>query len=122
MSFLDTSTKVTKLILMWALILFVGFVLFWVGTSIYANVTENNIDDGLPDFPSIKKAQYQVTVKATGEVLFTDDYDTALGVKGEAHTLHGYWQVKDNKFRYFDHDLVLDEYYFGNIIITRRTE
>ena len=121
MPFLRTSNEVLSLILKIILIL-VGVVFtFWMSTSIYANITEDNIDTGLPDFPNVEKAEYLVVVKATGEVLLTDDYNTALGEKGqEVHTLHNYWQVKKNKYRYFDHDLPLDEYYFGDIIITRR--
>lgn len=120
------TSEVTKLILMWMVIIAFGIIVFWLGTSAYANFTENKVDTGLPDFPNIKKAQYLVTFKATGNVILTNDYVTETrDVNNEyddLHVLNGYYEIKGNKYKFRDTVLLLDELYFGDIKIQRRSE
>lgn len=87
----------------------------WFGISIYGNIKLNS--DGMPDPPKETKAEYEVLVSATGQSFFTDEYDTiAEGV----YELKGYYEIIDGKWKHRDGDLLLDEYYFGDITINRR--
>lgn len=123
MPWLSKSNEILKLILMITIICVIVIGIFWLSTSIYANITENNNDIGLPDFPDIDKAQYLVIIKATGEVLLSNHIKTTLGEKRqEVHCLSGYYQDIRNKYRFVDSEFVLDEWYFGDIVIKRRSE
>jgi len=123
MPWISKTNEVLKLILMVAVISIIAIGVFWLSTSIYVNITENDNDTGLPIFPKVSKAQYLVIIKATGEVLLSNDVKTTLGEKGqEIHTLRGYYQDIKDKYRFVDSVFVLDEWYFGEITIERRVE
>ena len=88
--------------------------------SLWANVAENKApDDGIPDYPSISKAQWEVTINNTGNVLLTNEYGHPTD---NLYILHGYYEIQGKKYKYRDVDLPLDEDYFGPIIVERRTE
>lgn len=87
----------------------------WVGVSIYGNVVEGKTTE--VRMPEIDKAQYVVTLKATGEKFLTDDWDSSI--QGQ-YIMHGYYELEDNKWRWHEANLLLDEFYFGDIIISRR--
>ena len=61
--------------------------------------------------------------KATGNVLLTDSYNTDMRTSDQyddIHTLYKYWEIRDGKYRLVEADVILDEYYFGDIVITGR--
>lgn len=108
-----------QIVLMVILILAVSLAILWGGLSIYANIVENNDSDILPKYPNISKAQYTVYIKATGNVLLTDNYEHPTD---NLYILHGYWEISNNKYKYHEGTITLDSLYFGDIIINRRAE
>lgn len=109
----DWLSIILKIIAIFAIITVVTFIFI----SIWANISEPDNLSGLPDFPDISKAHYLVYFQATGNILLTDKYDHP---KDNIYNLYGYWEIRDNKYRYVDEVLSLDEYYFGDIEITHR--
>lgn len=105
------------IILLGGLICLVALIVVWGVISIYANIAENDNPYALPKFPDIKKAQFTVYFKATGAVLLTNEYDHPTD---NFYILHGYYEMVDNKWRWRDIELPLDEEYFGEITVKRR--
>lgn len=88
--------------------------LLYSGTCIYANFFHNA--PGEYDRPSAKRAQYEITIRNTNNVLYTDGYEAA----GTKITLQGYWELADDRYIYRPHTLTLDRQTFGAIIIRLR--
>jgi hypothetical protein len=120
----QTIKDYLHIILLVALITLVSLGAIWIGLSIYANARENDNPSGLPDFPSESKAEYLLLIRTTGQVVFTDDLTTDLRDRGvendDLYKLNGYWDARDGKYRHNDSVLILDELYFGDIIVERR--
>lgn len=89
------------------------------GISLYANIVENNSQVDLPKFPNINKAKYTFTFKTTGNILLTNEYNN---IKPGVYELIGYWESNEKKYIYHDKELLIDESYFGDVIITARTK
>lgn len=89
----------------------------WFCTSIFANVFE--VDYGMPDYPPADKARYQVLLKTTGWVYLTNEYEQ---VDDGVYRLHGFYELDRRKWEWHDSVVTLDEQYFGDIIIERRTD
>ena len=102
-------------ILFWVFIIVVIGIFVWLVFSFIGNCT----NFGIPTAPDIDKAKYQVFIKANGRMLYTDEYSIS---KPGIYTLSGYYEFQDNKFKWHDDDLNLDEYYYGPIEITKRIE
>lgn len=113
----DTLSAVLKLIFIAVIVL----VVCYFGLSIYANVIENRVAT-VPDYPNIDKAQYEVTLRTTGQILLTDEYDHEYSGLSELYTLHGFYQIEKGKWQWYDDDIILDKYYFGDIIVKRRSQ
>lgn len=97
------------------LIVFICIAIFFGGVTIYANWFDNSGKP--PDLPDVEKARYVVYIKANSNVLFTNDYrNDHDGV----YVLDGYWELDDNKYKYREIELWLDEAVFGEIEIKRR--
>jgi hypothetical protein len=62
------------------------------------------------------KAQWRFTIRNTGEILYTAEYDHP---NDSQYTLHGYWELEKNKYQYHDVELILDKTYFGPIKVER---
>jgi hypothetical protein len=113
-SFRDGLDRWLSVILKLAFIVAIVLFVMWMGLSVFANATENS---GTPKLPSVDKAQYSVFIRATGETLLTDNYDTL----GEgSYILHGVYRITDGKWRYQEADLPVSEEYFGPILLRRR--
>ncbi len=110
--FNDLLSAILKIFGIIAIVAFIGF----VGLSIYANVVEK---DGITGLPDMTKAPYIVKLKTTGQALFTKDFND-LG--NGRYTLYGFYNLEGTKWQWYDNYIILDEKYFGDIIIERRTE
>lgn len=116
---LDTTNAVVKLALMVLILVILFMAFFWFSASIYAFIADRLGNDEPPKLPDIKEARYEVRIASTGETLATDKFTQ---LTDNFYILHGYWEVKDGKYRYHEIDLPLDEKLFGEIIIERRRE
>lgn len=116
MTFLESTNAAAKLALKIVILIILLAALMWVGTCAYANIVER-LGDNHPKMPSIDKARYTVTIRSIGETYLTNKYTK---LSDNQYILHGYWEIRDNKYRYRALDLSLDEYYFGDILIERR--
>jgi hypothetical protein len=103
--------KVIKVVLVTVMIAGVAY----FGACIYGNFISTGETRG-PVLPGADKAAYTVHIENTGNVLFTDRYELV----GQVYTLHGYWEMAGDRFKYRSHDLVLDERIFGDITVHRR--
>lgn len=96
----------------------------WLGASIWANATEGQSVSSLPKMPAINKAQYTALMETTGDVFLTNSYDAKKSPEGQGlqvFTLHGIYRVVNGKWVFTDTDFPLDEYYWGEIKIEKRT-
>ncbi len=117
-----TATKDAVQIMMMLGIMAIAFLSAgWLGLSIFANATESDTVTGLPKMPTNSKAEYAVLIKTTGEVLLTPAVDVTNGPNGdELYILHGFYRVVDEKWRYMKTDFTMDEYYWGDLILSKR--
>jgi hypothetical protein len=121
MSWLQKLNESLSIVLKFLAIVFIAVAIIWGGISIYVNITENDNPAGVIKPPDITDAGYIITFKNTGQVIFTDDVVTTNEAGRDIHTVSGYYESNKGKFRFIDSNLVLDEYYFGDIIIQRRS-
>jgi len=98
------------------LLIFLILALLWCGTCFYSNFIDKS-GEGV-DFPN---ARYELEIVNTGNIILTDKLEQEGSVVGSrVFTLHGVWEVKKTKYKFKDIVLVLDEKYFGNIIVKRQ--
>lgn len=97
-----------------AIIVGILFVI-WIILSIIGNCAINEAGY----IPDIDDAKYEIRISATGESLFAKEYDNP---SDGIYILHGYYEYKDDKFRWHKSDLKLDEFYYGKIEIIQRFE
>tara|TARA_Y100000310_G_scaffold302640_2_gene340242 strand:+ start:1066 stop:1401 length:336 start_codon:yes stop_codon:yes gene_type:complete len=105
----ETISKFFKLIIFGLII--VGLV--YIGITVYANLRG---DPELYKLPSISKAQYEFTIYNTNNIIYTNEYEQ----DGTSYTLHGYYELIDDRYKRRDLDIVLDEAIFGTITVRRR--
>lgn len=120
---LGTIRDFQSVVLLTALIVLVTLGILFMGLSIWANVAENSDITGLPRMPAASKAQYTIELRTTGDVLLTNDYDVAESPNNPdmlLYTLNGFYRVENDKWKYDESDIPLDEYYFGEITPNRR--
>lgn len=98
------------------IVLVVGM-LAYLGSCVYANFFASD-SSTTSNYPDMDKAGYSVYIKNTGNLLFTDKYET----KGKTHILHGFWEMTGKEYKYRKTDLVLDEAIFGIIEIRERVK
>ncbi len=118
MTFLDSTNQFAKLALKIVILIILLAALMWVGTCAYANIVER-LGNNSPKMPEIDKARYTVIVRSIGETYLTNKYTKLSDTQ---YILHGYWEVKNKKYRFHAIDLLLDEYYFGDILVERRVQ
>lgn len=114
--------KGSGLLLKLLAIMLICLAIFYFGLSLYANFTENP-NNPHPEPPPVEKAHYVVTIRNTGERIYTDSYNSEPSPNDDSMkclTLYEYWEVRDGRYMLFKHSLVIDEFYFGSIIIERR--
>lgn len=94
------------------LVLVLGLV--YAGSCFYANIKALNGNDY--HIPDRSKAKYELIVHNTGMTYYADDIDL------DKNIMHGYWQLIDDKYQYFDYDSppVLSES-FGPVTVRKRT-
>ena len=118
---LDTSNKITSLLLKSVLIVVLVLGVFWIGISVYANLASKHQQQQvtiMPTFPAVEKAKWAILIKATGETILSNSEQT---VAAGRYLLHGYYELNtDNQWAYHKADLTLDEKRFGPIILTGR--
>ena len=98
-------------------LLVIGFLIIgvvYLGACVYANFIQSS--PGEYKLPPIDKAQYEVIINNTNNVLYTNTY----GTNGTEVILQGYWEFIGNKYKYRDNQITLDKKVFGEIIIRRR--
>ena len=93
--------------------------ILYVGLSVYGNIWGDKPAGTTPSPPSVTKAEYSFTIKATGQTIYADSYVTIN--KGEYY-LKDYYRLENGKWRWTDSNLKLNEKYFGPIEVKRRTE
>lgn len=108
----------------WTLIkvgLVIGLIMMlaYLGTCVWANFVQPNINSE----PSVSahRAGYKITIEATGQQLYSGHVADYRGSSTPGWNtkviLDGYYELRDGKYRRNPSTLVLDEYYFGNIIV-----
>lgn len=110
-----------SLIIKFLIIALASVFIIYLGISVYGNIVLNRAESsgGLPVYPSISKAQYEITLTTTGQKLLAKEYEQpSEGV----YVLDGYYSVNDGKWRWTDRTLSLDTFYFGEINIQRRSK
>ncbi len=85
--------------------------LLYTGACVYSNFLQGEFA-----LPQGVKAEYAVTIKNSGNVLYTKAYST----NGSDIILNGYWELTKGKYKYHDNVITLDQDIFGEIIIRRR--
>lgn len=105
--------KEMKIIKTIILVGIIGMLIFVVGTCAWQNCRK---PDTGPEPPSIEKAKYSVTIKATGRTVYTND----LVNTGKVYTMEGYWETVKDKYVYRNIILTLDERVFGKIEVKKR--
>ncbi|MFC1904653.1 hypothetical protein ACFLXT_02700 [Chloroflexota bacterium] len=93
----------------------------WVILAFIANAGEDDIA-GLPKLPG-SKADYMITMRTTGSIILTPSFKVSDSPKGNGHqvyTAHGFYQSNGKKWVWSKDDIILDEYYFGEITVSKR--
>lgn len=90
----------------------------WFALSIWGNIDEglakNNDITEMPDPPV---TAYEVVIAGTNQPLYTDSYTK---ISDTVHKLSGYYELNKGKWEYKKTELLLDEFYYGDIIVRRR--
>lgn len=106
---------IIKVIILVVIVAVIG----WVGLSVYSCCIRQS--PGQPNIPDQDEASYFVYIENTGNLILTDDYEMHGQVIGSrVFILHGFWEIKGQKFVYKDTEIILDEAIFGEITIKRR--
>jgi hypothetical protein len=105
----DWTSILLKLIVIGGIVLIGGY----LGLSVYGNLTEEKA----AVLPGVSAAPHVFWIVNTGEQLLAKDYDA---LSEGRYKLHGYYELVDNKWIDRDVDLTLDEFYYGEIRVTRR--
>jgi len=104
-----------KLIILIVVLVVVGY----VGLSVWSSCARQGINP--LDMPDEKEATHSVSIKNTGGLLLTSDYEQhGQSVGSRVFVLKGFWELRGTDFKYVDGQVVLDEAIFGEIIIKRR--
>ena len=111
-------STIIKLIVLIALVLFVA----WAGVCVYSNFIAEP-DTGMPDMPKVSEATHSFYIENTGGLILASDYEAHGDVVGKRiFALHGFWELRGNKFKFVDGEIILDEHIFGKITIKRRAK
>ena len=89
-------------------------VLLFLGTCYFQNCREDK-----PPQVDTPETAYRVTVKATGNVYFSDKVEVFGTGDKELVYMHGYWENVKGKYVFKNLTLPLDERYFGEIEVKK---
>lgn len=110
-----------RIVQIFLIIVMMGF-LAYGGMCVYANFFAR--PEGSVDLPDVNKARYIFTIETTGRPILTNNYEVGnILRKGElepVYIIHGYYELIDDKFKYRNIDLRLDEATFGKITVEKR--
>lgn len=74
-----------------------------------------------PDMPEPDKATHSFYIENTGGLIYASDYEVyGSEVGSRIFILHGFWEMRGQKFKFVDGDIILDEGIFGEITVKRR--
>lgn len=73
-----------------------------------------------PDPPDIVAEYDEVTLTATNQKYYTENCDLIRSVPYEVYKLNGYYELVKNKWVFRDIEIMIDEEYYGDILIHRR--
>jgi hypothetical protein len=111
---LNLSTSIIKNIV---IIGGISIAAIYLLVSVIANATEDRPGSG-PKPPSIEKAGWALDIKTTGQTLYTNKYEQS---SDDIYILHGFYAIDGKKYKRFKTDLTIDERYFGEISIHKRS-
>lgn len=109
MSFTSKFKDWSSIIRDWFIIIVIVLGVIFLALSITGDFTEANTEP--PD-----EALYKVSIRNTGEILYTEDYDHPTD---SVYILHGYWELEKTKYKHRDIELTLDKNIFGPIKVER---
>lgn len=102
------------------LLVVLGVLALVVGPCVYYNFIEKE-DTGRPDMPDTEDATHTFYIENTGGLILASDYEQYGEVAGSRiYVLKGFWEMRGDKFKYVDAEIVLDEAIFGKIKVKRR--
>lgn len=113
-SFRDSTNTWLSIVLKLFAIIAIIFSITWIGLSIYANFQETSFT-GVKNEISIEKAKYEFKINTTNEILLTQAFDFIISGDRKEYILHGFYRIVDDKWKYTNSDLSLNENYFGKI-------
>ena len=84
----------------------------YFGVCIYGNINKDNPNR----IPKVEDAHYSVVIVNTGNRIYSDEVDEFDGKV----TVHGYWELVGEKFKYRDRDFTFDKAIFGEVTVRMR--
>lgn len=91
-----------------------------VGPCVYYNFIAKP-DTGMLDMPDQKEATHSFYIVNSGGLILASDYEQQGQTEGSrVFILHGFWEVRGNKFKFVEGDIILNEKIFGKIEVKRR--
>lgn len=90
--------------------------LAYFGLCVYANIAVFKPMLSVANPPSPDDAKYIVKITATGQALYTNEYEQ----NDTVYKIYHYWEKVKDRYVYRDIILVLDEKVFGDIAVRRR--
>jgi len=89
------------------------------GLCVYSNCMGPSTEQ--PDMPDPGKAAHSFYIKNTGGLILANDYEVhGNDVGSRIFILHGFWEMRGNKFKFVEGDIILNEGVFGEITAKRR--
>jgi len=110
-------SKVIKVIILVVIVVVIG----WIGLSVYSCFNRQSVER--IDMPDQEEAAYSVYIENTGNLILTSEYEVhGSGPGSRIFILHSYWELRGQKFKFMESDIVLSEAIFGEITIERRAK
>jgi len=112
-------SKIIKVIILIAIVAVLAVV---IGPCVYYNFIDKP-DNGMPDMPDQDEATHSFYIENTGGLILASDFEQHGEVIGSRiFILHGFWEMRGNKFKFVEGDVVLNEVIFGKIELKRRAK
>lgn len=108
------------------IIIIVGIVVVlfisWIGLSIWSGACAGPANNQ-PDMPCKEDATHSFYIENTGGLILSSDYEQHGHEAGSRlFILHGFYEMRGNKFKFVNGDIMLNENIFGEITVKRRTK
>ena len=111
--------KIFKWIVLIALVLVIGY----IGLSCWSSSSCAKPTGDQSNMPDIEDATHEFYIKNTGGLVLSSDYEQHGDTAGSRlFILHGFWEMRGNKFKYVTGDIILNEGVFGEITVKRRSK